>query len=358
MNADLKELQESARQVLDGLGLAADEERVWPLVTDLGWLLVSVPQELDGLGQGLAGACAIHGEMGRSLAGGPFLSAMLAIDAVCHSQLAEREAWVRRLTSTEYVAVQLADGVLAASRDASGRTRVSGLVPAVPSADKASHVLVYVSQGECLALVPVEQSGVRLISRPTWDVTRRLFDVQLENVALDEAVVLSSGPAARELYRRIATHRDFALAADAIGGANALLDMTVEYLKARRQFGRPLAMFQALKHRCADLKALTTAAEALLVDSLQRLDERALDAQSEVMGMTVKHFACTAYARVAEEAVQLHGAVAMTAEHACHRFLKRALLNEQLGRSADSYELGIAASVIDRHGGRAAGEGR
>ncbi len=145
--------------------------------------------------------------------------------------------------------------------------------------------------------------------------------------------------------------RDFGLAAESVGGAAALLEMTVEYLQTRQQFARPLAMFQALKHRCADLKALTEAAGALLQNSLTRAvgqDGHWKPAPEAVRaGKAARQLACKAYARVAEESLQLHGGIGMTSEHDCHLFLKRAMLNEHLGRAPGSYEEGLAAGLLE-----------
>ena len=80
-----------------------------PLLVELGWLLAGVPEELGGLGQGLAGACVLQIELGRRLAAVPFLPAALALDAVCQSTLADRAQWVERLTTGEYVAAPLAE---------------------------------------------------------------------------------------------------------------------------------------------------------------------------------------------------------------------------------------------------------
>ncbi len=181
--------------------------------------------------------------------------------------------------------------------------------------------------GDIVALVPLRQATIQ--ARPTWDRTRCLSDVHFTNVALDQALVLASGASAIALCERLAAHRDFALAADAVGGAAALLDLSVDYLRTRRQFGRPLAMFQALKHRCADLKVQVAAAEALLLDSLARFADQ--PRQAADLGRVAKQLACAVYARVAEEALQLHGGIAMSAEHNCHLYVKRALLNRQLG---------------------------
>lgn len=348
MSTDVSELQDAAKQVMNGLGRAATESDAWPLVAELGWLMIATPEEMGGLGMGLAGACALHVELGRGLATVPFVPALLAIDAVCQGALAEREGWLSRLTSGEvYIAAPLAQSTLCIQRGSHGEARLTGIAVAVQSVDRASHVLVCTTDGDHVALVSLAQSGVEIVFRPTWDQTRRLFDVQFTDVVLDAQLTLATGSAARTLTGRLATLRDFALAADAVGGAAALLELTVDYLQTRRQFGRPLALFQALKHRCADLKALTEGAEALLLDKLGRAGERLDDVDAQIAGKTVKQLACRAYAIVAEEALQLHGGIGMTSEHDCHLFLKRAMLNEHLGRGQDSYALDLAARLLD-----------
>ena len=349
MNNDVRELQDSARQVLAGLGLAADEAASWPRIADLGWLMISTPEEMGGLGMGLAGACALQVELGRQLATVPFLPAVLAIEALAHGVLADKVQWLERLTAGEmYVAVPLADCALNVQRDSRGVLLLTGTLLAVPSADNASHVLLSTLHGEHVGLVATAQPGVTVIERATWDTTRRLFDLQFDAVELEEHHIVASGSQAQVLAMRLGVQRDFLLAADAVGGAAALLQMTVDYLQARTQFGRPLALFQALKHRCADLKAQTEAAEALLLDSLgrQQMDSADGIACAELAGKAAKQLACAAFATVAEEALQLHGGIGMTSEHNCHLFLKRALLNEHLGRAPDSYETGIADAFL------------
>ncbi|PTU30127.1 acyl-CoA dehydrogenase family protein [Stenotrophobium rhamnosiphilum] len=333
--SQLIELRDSARQVLSGLGLAVNEEKVWPIVTDLGWLLVGVPETLGGLEQGVTGSCAFHAELGRSLAAAPYAAATIAIDAICHSTLANQQSLIERFATGEIVTASLAESAVAIASN-----KVTGTMTAVPSADKASHVLVCVENSELVALLSLNQPGVEITARQTWDTTRRLFDVRFADVALDETLTLASGADAKTLSSRISTLRDFALAADAVGGAEALLEMTVEYLKTRKQFGRPLALFQALKHRCADLKMLISSAEALLNDSLSRVGNQLDGAQAVAMGKAAKYLACSVYARVAEESLQLHGGIGMTSEYPCHLYLKRALLNEHLG--SGNYELDIA----------------
>ncbi|MDH5171012.1 MAG: acyl-CoA/acyl-ACP dehydrogenase [Gammaproteobacteria bacterium] len=346
MTTEVRELHDSARQVLGGIDLAADEQATWPLIADLGWLMISTPEDMGGLGMGLAGACALHMELGRRLATIPFLPATLAIEAICLGDLPGREAWLERLTAgSDYVAAPLAESAL---HLLPGDKELAGTAVAVQSADRASHVMVWTSSGDCVALVALDRPGVKIHARPTWDTTRRLFEVEFAGAVLDDALVLARGPAAQALARRLATVRDFALAAEAAGGAAALLDLTVEYLQTRQQFGRPLALFQALKHRCADLKALTEGAQALLQDSLAKLgDYPGGIAQAELAGRAAKQLACSAYASVTEESLQLHGGIGMTSEHVCHLFLKRAMLNEHLGRSQESCSSDLAKAFLE-----------
>jgi alkylation response protein AidB-like acyl-CoA dehydrogenase len=350
VNTELSELHDAARQVVSGLGIAADEQAAWSTVAELGWLMVSTPEEQGGLGMGLAGACALHLELGRGLATPPFLPAMLAIEAVCTTALVDREAWLERLTTgTDYIAAPLAQAQLHFERNDAGVVLLTGTAIAVPSADRASHALV--SADDCVALVPLEQAGVTRRAQPTWDETRRLYDLEFAGVALDPELILASGAYAQTLVSQLSVQRDFALAADCVGGAQALLELTVEYLQTRQQFGRPLALFQALKHRCADLKAQVEAAQALLLDNLDRLDKDSGSAEAinraRLLGRAAKQLACSAYATVAEESLQLHGGIGMTAEHGCHLFLKRAMLNEHLGDPPDSYDIGLAQGLLD-----------
>ena len=185
MNAELSELRDSARQVLAAEGLAAPEDKTWPLALDLGWLLVAVPEAQGGLGQGLAGACAFHAEMGRSLCAAPYLPAMLAMEAVIHTA---REDWIERLGASGFVTAPLVDPTLTITDGGI----VAGMASAVPSADRASHVLLGSEAGDCVALVALQQAGIDARHRETWDTTRRLFDLRFDNVAVDPSLVLDS----------------------------------------------------------------------------------------------------------------------------------------------------------------------
>lgn len=329
MSMSPDELQEAARRLLtkyEGAN-ASCVAAPWQQIADAGFLCVGVPEHLGGLGMGLPELTALHIEMGRALACGPLIGQAMAIAALsaCDGMPAAQEALERAMAGA-VIAMPLAPAELRLSPQG----RLNGRLPAVCDAHRAERVLL-VSRTEAIAvLVPANAADIDCVPRDSWDETRCLSDIVLENVALEPAHIIARGDLACEIAERTESIRSLLLAADTLGGANELLGRTVEFLALRRQFGRPLAMFQALKHRIANLKTCLAASEALLW-------ERAHDSTAGAPEMTaVKAHATQLFAWLAEEAVQLHGGIALTAEHYCHRFLKRALLNAALGGDNDS----------------------
>lgn len=296
---DRTELQDSARKAFGADGLAPDAAKSWSLIAEMGWLMMTVPEAQGGLGLGDEALAAIHFELGRALVPGPVIPQMLVI----HALSAAGET-----------------GLLEAAMGG----EIMTVAHFACDADTASHILFGGEGG--IRLVAADK--VSSTPRPTWDETRRLFTVDTG----DAGMTIATGAAADALAEALKKRLCLMLAADALGGANAILDLTVDYLKTRRQFDRPLAMFQALKHRVADLKAQLGAAEALLW-------QRAADPEATLPQMgALKAHATHVYRLIAEEAVQLHGGIGLTAEHHCHLFLKRGMLDCALGGDADYWE--------------------
>ena len=342
MNEMLLELQDSVRRLVADQGLPLAPDTLWQNAVELGWLLVDLPEEEGGLDAGLEGCVTLLSELAAGLDGSPYFGSAIAVSALKHCPAATEA--LQAAVAGEAVALSMIDGVLKEDRG-----QISGRLSAVMAADKAARCLVAVgkeSRIEQVLLVDLQQEGVAISAKDTWDLTRRLADVEF-TIAANEQTLLASGDEAEALWQRVQAVRDFAIAADATGAANALLALTVEHLHTREQFKRPLAMFQALKHRCADLKAAIVGAEALLQSTCRQhydSDPRLL----VVAGMKARQLACATYRNVAEESLQLHGGIGMADEHVCHLFLKRALLNEQLGRAPSAYPQALAAELLDR----------
>jgi len=316
------ELHDAAQKAFPADALKPSRDESWKLVAEMGWLMLALPEEAGGLGLARDAAAAIHFEMGKVLCTAPLLPAMATVQALgAASELSDQAGWIERATAGEFITTSLL------KNDVVRGEGLGGTLRAVPDADMASHVMI--ADYELAALVPLDAPGVTVTERRLWDESRRLFDVRFDETAIDPGLVLARGPAARPLTDKLKAELIFAVAADSLGGANAILDRTVEYLKTRKQFDRPLGMFQALQHRCADLKVMIAATEALLWARAVQPNP----SWGEIGGL--KAHAAEVYRWTCEESIQLHGGVGLTEEFYPHLFMKRANLNVQLGGDAD-----------------------
>ncbi|MDE2404007.1 MAG: acyl-CoA dehydrogenase family protein [Sphingomonadales bacterium] len=333
MMIELSELQDAAQKAFPADTLAPARDASWQLIAEMGWLMIDLPEDLGGLGLGRDATTMLHVEMGRVLSRAPLATALITQRALALSEtLADKAGWLERTSTGTFVTINYDRRRITLD----GRT-VSGTLPAVPDADMASHVLLCTDG--LIALVPLDAASVTVRERPLWDETRRLFDVTLADHAIDPALVVAEGAAADAIAATLREDMLLGIAADAIGGAAAALDATVDYLKTRRQFDRPLALFQALKHRCADLKTRIVAADALLW-------ARAADpAATSVQFGALKALACEVFRFTTQEMIQLHGGIGLTEEHSAHLFMKRAMLDFWLAGGAD---------VLNEAAGRAA----
>ncbi|WP_285018581.1 acyl-CoA dehydrogenase family protein [Novosphingobium sp. fls2-241-R2A-195] len=320
---ELNELTDAAQKAFPADALSPGRDESWRLVAEMGWLMVRLPEEDGGLGLGREASTAIHFEMGRVLATTPLIPAQLGLQAVLASEIAARVEWLERLAGGEYAPLHL----LPAKLEAAPNGTLSGVVGGVFDADMAVAVVAKLPGG--YALVPTDAPGVSIVERAIWDPSRRLFDIVLDGYAPDPALMLTDADGAAALHDALAPEAHLAVAADCLGAANVALELTIEYMKMRRQFDRPIAMFQALKHRAADMKARIAVAEALLWNRVRD------DAATLVQCAAAKTLAAEAFAFVTEEAIQLHGGIGLTEEHPIHRFMKRAMLNLQLCGSPD-----------------------
>ncbi|MPS69539.1 MAG: acyl-CoA dehydrogenase [Novosphingobium sp.] len=321
---ELNELTDAAQKAFPADKLSPDRDESWNLAAEMGWLMVRLPEDDGGLGLGREASTALHLEMGRILAAMPLIPAQLGLQAVAASESFEdRTEWLERLSSGDYAPLNMLTARLVQNPDGT----VSGTISGVFEADMAVAVVVRLPNG--YALVPLDAQGVSRVERPIWDPGRRIFDVVLESYSPASSLMLTDTDTASSLHDLLSAEAQIAIAADCLGGANAVLDMTVEYMKMRRQFDRPIAMFQALKHRAADMKTRIVLAEALL-------RSRVRDEHASVTDLaSAKSLAVEAYRFVTEESIQLHGGIGLTEEHQCHLFMKRAMLNAQLCGSTD-----------------------
>jgi alkylation response protein AidB-like acyl-CoA dehydrogenase len=315
------------------------------LAVDLGLAGLLVPESLGGQGASAREAAVVCEELGGAVAPTPFLgSAVLATTALlgCDTADPATAALLGRLAAGEAVAalaVPLSaapwDGFPAAVRaDAEGR--LTGAVTSVPDA-LAADVLVVPALGPQGPGLYEVAAGAVAVGRPvSLDLTRPLADLRLDGAA---GRLLTGGDAAAAALERALLTGAGLLASEQLGLAQWCLDETVRYLGERRQFGRVVGSFQALKHRLADLwldvvgarAAARNAAGVLAGLPWQPVETDAIEAdevEAAVAVSVAQAYVSPVAVRAAEEAVQLHGGIGMTWEHPLHLYLKRAKADE------------------------------
>jgi alkylation response protein AidB-like acyl-CoA dehydrogenase len=173
------------------------------------------------------------------------------------------------------------------------------------------------------AWVIVDLAGAEVTVAPMWDRTRDVIDVRLKRAT--PVCILPDAAATRAALTRAMA---LAVAADSAGGARSITERTIAYMKTREQFGQPIAGFQALKHRAADLATKLAVADEMVRHAVQRTVADEPDA--DLWALLAKSEVTEACVFVTTDCVQLHGGVGFTWDFDPHIFLKRARLNEAL----------------------------
>jgi alkylation response protein AidB-like acyl-CoA dehydrogenase len=359
----LSELRDVARNVLakesptgrvrvvaeEGSGV---DEALWQLLVDLGWTGLWVPEEHGGAGIHREAMSVILEELGRCVAGGPFLSTALlgaaALGASAHPARGEHLAAIA--AGTRRTALALARphsdrrGALVVARTAGLRTTLTGSCPFVPDAGTADLLVVHAvtdDGDDRLYLVDAGRAGVSVTAVPTVDQTRRLSQIDLD-VVVDDADLLVEPTATDSVLELLVRVSAIGLAADSAGGARRVLELAVEYAKDRIQFGRAIGSFQAIKHRCADMYLRVEGAATAVALAVAAEDAGGHDPAAASIA---KSYAGDAYVHVAHDAILTHGAIGAMWEHDLHLYLKRAKLNEALYGSSSWHRRRIVDAV-------------
>jgi len=357
LTGEQRDLRDAVRELLTRHQGAAPEpgdpgydQALWQrLCGEIGVAGLAIPARYGGAGAGPAETHVVMEELGRGLTPSPMLSSgVLAAQALLAS--GDAAACQRLLPA-------IADGTTIAAlawTDESGHWDprkaafgatidhvLTGEAHYVLDGDVAGVLLAaaHTPGGVGLFEVDPQHAGVTRRAVTTMDTTRRLAVVWLDGVP--SLLLGSHGSLALARARDLAC---VALTAEQVGAAQRALDLTVAYTKVRVQFGRPIASFQALQHRMADLYVLVESARSLSYAAASAAAEGAPDLG--LRAAAAKAYCSEALARVAGQMIQLHGAIGITWEHDAHRYFKRAHGSGQLfGRPAEHIAT-VAATVI------------
>ena len=307
------------------------------MAADLGLQGTAVPDTCGGAGFGQVEVSIVMEELGRALVPSPFLaSAVLATNALLalDDEDAKRELLpsiaAGRVIATLAVAEDRGswDGSDVATAAALGGDgwRLHGAKTLVVDGLNADLLVVAAQAGGELAFFTVDGSapGVSRTRLTGLDLTRQLASIEFSGAAARRLVCEDAAAA----LSRAVDLSWVALAAEQLGGLQKCLDMSVDYAKARAQFGRPIGSFQAVKHLCADMHVAMELGRSVLRYAAWAADE-APDQVPEAAGLA-RAYCSQAFFKVAADTIQVHGGIGFTWEHDAHLYYRRAKSSELL----------------------------
>jgi len=355
-------LKDSARKFFAGECPSAEMRRLmetdtaydaalWAKLTDQGYTGIIFSEAYGGVGLGKVELMLLMEEAGRALLPGPFFSTVVLAGAVLDAvaTAAHKEQYLAPICRGEArstVAI-LEAGASWNPRDIqlnASNGKLTGTKLFVPDAAVADFLIVVARNG--VFVVDSKARDLKISSMSGMDLTRKLYVVEFANTPAEE---LSTGANFLRAFD-IATA---ALAAELVGGMQRTLDVTVEYAKTRKQFGKPIGIFQAVQHQCADMYLETESSRSAVYYAGWALEENLPDAPTAV---SIAKMYCSDAARtVGNRGIQIHGGMGFTWENDLHLYYRRAKASETAFGDATFHRERIASMVIDSGGVSAKG---
>ena len=347
-------LKDSARKFFAGECPSAEMRRLmdtdsaydaalWSKLTDQGYTGIIFPEEYGGVGLGKVELMLLMEETGRALLPGPLFSTVVLAGSVLEavSTPANKKKYLAPICRGEARATV---AILEASASWNPRDvhmnatngKLSGEKLFVSDAAIADFIIVVARNG--VFVVDSKARGLKISPMSAMDLTRKLYVVEFSNTPAEEIGAATDLPRAFD----IATA---ALAAELVGGMQRTLDITVEYAKTRKQFGKPIGMFQAVQHQCADMYLETESSRSAVYYAGWALGENSPDAATSVS--IAKMYASDAGRAVGNRGIQIHGGMGFTWENDLHLFYRRAKASETAFGDATFHRERIASLVVD-----------
>ena len=298
------------------------DDALWKEIAQMGWQAMAIPEEYGGAGYGAAEQAVLMEEMGRALFCAPYLSsavlgASLVIAAGSEQQKSELLPAVASGELRLTVAGPLHPGGLAPSVEADG-SQLSGEVATVIDGHTADRLVTLADTDGGPVLFVVDADDVETEPVTSLDQTRKLATVRFDGATGDRLEGEAAGAWATMLRAGAV-----ALANEQIGGAQQVLDMAVDYAKTRKQFGRAIGSFQAIKHRCAELLVEIESAKSTAYHAARALASGDAD-ECDIAIPLARSYCSEVYERAAADNIQIHGGIGFTWEHDAHLYFKRA----------------------------------
>ena len=340
---DQKLLKEQARGFLQSKSSSKDVRRIldgkepfhpelWKGVAEMGWLGASIPEEYGGLGLGYLELCVIAEELGRAVAPIPFSSTVyLFAEAVLAAGTEEqKQKYLPKVSAGEIIgALALSEGPGAVTPKTIHTTAAGGKLTGtklpVTDGDVADFAVVAARTGSgndegsiSLFIVDMKSAGVKAETIDTVDPTRSHAKVTFDGAAAEPLGAAGQGWA---ILDRVFDRAAVLYAFEQVGGSQAALEMARDYAMGRYAFGRPIASFQAIKHKLADMYVATELARSNCYYGAWALSTDA--PELAIAAATARVSATEAYHECSKENIQVHGGMGFTWEFDCHLHYRR-----------------------------------
>ena len=327
---------------------------------ELGWCATPIPDAYDGLGLGSVELVLLMEQMGRRLLPSPYF-ATVALAAQVLLEVgndAARQRYLSAIAAGELTAtVALArdgmdwqpDSVNAAISVGADGNVLNGSYALVVDGATADLLILPardITGAVALYAIPATLSGIARRPLKNFDQTRRLAAITLNNVVLPADAQIATPQQVVAAMPRALARVQLALAAEQLGGAQQCLDITVAYTSERVQFGRTIASFQAIKHRCAEMMVKIEATRSAIYGAAAVAENPALAADFVLEAAAAKALASDTYCYCAADAIQLHGGVGFTWEYDPQLYFKRAQASAHWLGSSDVLRERIAAALL------------
>ncbi|MGI9295342.1 MAG: acyl-CoA dehydrogenase family protein [Pseudomonadales bacterium] len=345
----------AVRALLDGdTGFDAG---VWQEMVALGWLGIAIPEQYGGSELGIGSTVPIAETMGRYMLSPPYFSATLAAQAIVRGgSSAQKEEWLPKIAEGCIGTLALLenedwgnDAISCNAIKEGGEVRLAGSKQFVSDAAVADFFIVSVNYKNAPALVIVKADQLTagaMHAKVLIDETKRASSVDFTGADIAPSAILDVGKA-------VATLRDLKLlgallvAAEATGSSAATLDCIVDYLKTRKQFGKLIGSYQALKHPTVDILTGMDSARSLLYHAATVTGDEPLDADTEIACRMAKTQATDTLLFAGDRAVQFHGGMGFTYECDAQLYLRRAQWSQQHFGDAYHHRKRLAALLLD-----------
>jgi alkylation response protein AidB-like acyl-CoA dehydrogenase len=366
LNDDQQFFQETTRKFLEqempltavralADDLAGFDRGWWQRGAELGWTSLLVPEDLGGgslTGEGVLDLVIVAEEMGRLVSPGPLLPTSVVALALADGGSAELNAEVLPgIVSGEVIAswcpvLPGAAGIAVTAEPRDGGFVLDGVASPVEAAAQADELLVtaVTAGGLSQFLVATDSPGVSIEPQGSVDLVRRFARVRFDGVRVAAGRLIGVADAAAGAANRQLQLMVVLQCAETVGALDRVLEFTLEYLADRTSFGRPLASYQALKHRIADMKMWLEAAHGVTELAARAVQDLADDVD-EVVGAAASYVGDHATEFI-HECTQMHGGIGVTWEHDLHLYLRRAALHRNLHGTPAQHREQVAAQLL------------